>query len=114
MVAVALGEAWLACWATLGAAARPRPRTGGAPPWPATLAALVVDLTYVLGAAGGYHLALLDSDGTAVARRRHATPVVSVGIVVTCGRLTALADGEAAWESARVPSARVLGVRCVK
>ena len=114
LVAVALVEAWLACWATLEAAARPCPRAAGAPPWPATLAALVVDLTYVLGTAGGYHLALLDSGGTAVARRRHATPVVSVGIVVTCGRLTALADGEAAWESARVPSVRVLGVKCVK
>ena len=75
LVAVALVEAWLACWATLEAAARPCPRAAGAPPWPATLAALVVDLTYVLGAAGGYHLALLDSDGTAVARSRLATPV---------------------------------------
>ena len=113
MVAVALGEAWLACWATLGAAARPRP-SKGAPAWPATLAALVVDLTYVLGAAGGCHLGLLDSGGIAVARRRHATLAVSVGIAVTRGRHTVLADGEAAWESARVPSVRVLGVKCVE
>ena len=51
------------------------PETGGAPPWPAALAAPVVDLTYVLGAARSYHLALLDSNGNAVTRCRLATPV---------------------------------------
>ena len=75
VVAVALVEAGLACLAPLKAAARPCPRAAGAPPWPATLAALVDGLAYVLGAAGGCHLALLDRGGTAVACCRLATPV---------------------------------------
>ena len=58
--------------------------------------------------AGGLACAL------AVAGGRRRALLVSVGIAVTRGRLTALADGEAAWESARVPSVRVLGVKCVK
>ena len=75
VVAIALVEAWLACWATLEAAARPCPRAAGAPPWPATLAAPAANLTSVFGAAGGCLLALLDSKGIAVACCRLATPV---------------------------------------
>ena len=75
VIAVALVEAWLACWATLVAAARPCTRDTGAPLWPATHAAPAANLTSVFGAGGGCLLALLDSNGTAVACCRLATPV---------------------------------------
>ena len=51
------------------------PRSHGAWPWSATLAALVDGLTYVLGAAEGCHSALLNSNGTTVACCRLASPV---------------------------------------
>ena len=75
VIAVALVEAWLACGATLVAAARPCTRDTGAPLWPATHAAPAANLTSVFGAAGGCLVALLDSNGTAVACCRLATTV---------------------------------------